>query len=136
MSLDPRMSLTAMVAELQSQVMTLAARVQVLEARNAPSITVRPETVIIGPPAQTLRAGPTMAAIVAQTAAAHGLTAEDLRGRRKDQAAVVARAEAVWLMRREGFTLRRIGIFLDGRDHASIRHLEAKEAARRKRVSA
>lgn len=71
-------------------------------------------------------------AIVAEVAAAHGLTPADLTGRSRLGDVVLARAEAAYRIRFEtDLSCRAIGELLGGRDHSTIVYLTQVHDLRR-----
>ena len=65
----------------------------------------------------------TMASILAEVAAKHGLTVKDLRGPERSRRFSKPRQEAMWRMvEAKRWTLTQIGHQLGGRDHTTILH--------------
>lgn len=81
-------------------------------------------------PVRALR--PTMAQIVAQVAARHGVTTDTLRSHERRPALAEARAEAWGQLRdRTDRSFPQIGAYFNGRDHSTIQ----KTLRRRERAS-
>ena len=61
--------------------------------------------------------------ILAQIAAAYGLTSRDLIGQSRAKTVVAVRHLAMWMLhRRYAPSLSELGIFFGGRDHSTIHH--------------
>lgn len=63
-----------------------------------------------------------MRSILAQVAQAHGLTPTAILSPTRLRAVSEARQEAMALMKKEGHSSTKIGLFLGGRDHTTILH--------------
>ena len=122
MILDPKISLTAMVVQMQKTILQLTARVEALEAIPRAKVTTARVTVR---PSGDVEERLSMAMICEAVARVHNIGMADIRGPRKDKAASDARKEFCRLTIEAGHTSAKIAAYIR-RDHTSVLYLAGR----------
>lgn len=127
MIMDPKISLTAMVVQMQKTILQLTARVEALEA--IPKAKVATARITVKPSGE-VQERLSMAMICEAVGRVHNIGMADIRGPRRDRLAVDARKEFCRLSFEAGHSSTVIGRYIR-RDHTSVLYLAGRTQKRR-----
>ena len=131
MILDPALSLTAMVVQMQKTILQLSARVEALEAIPKAKVTTARVTVR---PSGEVEERRSMAMICEAVARVHGMGMVGIRGPSRRKTETDARKEFCRLAVEAGHSTTAIGRYIY-RDHTTVLHLAGRLSRRGGKLS-